>query len=249
MKFHFIGTGAADYPKHSDAPEKRRFTSTLVDDSLLIDATESIIEDLDKIKNVPAMIFTHSHKDHFDKAFKDMVAPVECFAEKSWAAECEAKPLTPYEPVQAAGFTILPLPSNHSTPRKDEQPLIYILEKDGERVLYATDGAWLLNGAYHAIKKGEMLDACIFDGTVGDEFPSNWRIFEHNTLPMVRTMKKALIGAKLLKENAPVIVTHLARTLHPDQKTLEENEKKMGSELIIAYDGMVFDTKKQNVGN
>ena len=61
MKFHFLGTGAADWPKHSDAPEKRRFTSTLVEDSLLIDGTESIIEELDRVKNVDAMIFTHSH--------------------------------------------------------------------------------------------------------------------------------------------------------------------------------------------
>lgn len=244
MKFHFIGTGAADYPKHSDAPEKRRFTSTLVDDSLLIDGTESIIEDLTLVKNVPAMIFTHSHKDHFEKAFKDMVCPKESFCEKSWAAECEATPLTPFVPFETAGFVITPLPSNHSTPRKDEQPLIYILEKDGERILYATDGAWLLNGAYHAIKAGEPLDAAIFDGTVGDQLPNDWRIFEHNTLPMVRNMKKAMIGAKLLKEGALVIVTHLARTLHPDQKTLEENEKALGNELIIAYDGMVFDTKK-----
>lgn len=244
MKFHFIGTGAADYPKHSDAPEKRRFTSTLIDNSLLIDGTDSIIDDLDTVKNVPAMIFTHSHADHFDKAFKDQVCPMESFCEKSWADECEAKPLTPYVPFETAGFRILPLPANHSTSRKSEQPLIYILEKDGERVLYATDGAWLLNGAYHAIKNGEALDAAIFDGTVGDQLPNDWRVFEHNTLPMVRNMKRALAGAKLLKEDAPVIVTHLARTLHPDQKTLEENEKKLGNELIIAYDGMVFDTKK-----
>ncbi|MBR3928122.1 MAG: hypothetical protein IKJ65_03875 [Clostridia bacterium] len=244
MKFHFIGTGAADYPKHSDAPEKRRYTSTLVDGCLLIDGTDSIIDDIDLVKNVPAMIFTHSHADHFDKPFRDMVAPKECYSEKSWAAECEAKPLTPFVPFEAAGFQILPLPANHSTPRKDEQPLIYILEKAGERVLYATDGGWLLNGAYHAIKDGAPLDAAIFDGTVGDQLPNDWRVFEHNTLPMVRNMKKALVGAGLLKEKAPVIVTHLARTLHPDQKTLEENEKKLRDELIIAYDGMVFDTRK-----
>ena len=243
MKFHFLGTGAADWPKHSDAPEKRRFTSTLVEDSLLIDGTESIIEELDRVKNVDAMIFTHSHKDHFEKSFKDQVAPKATYCEKSWAEDCGAAPLTPFVPFDVAGFHILPLPSNHSTPRKDEQPLIYILEKDGERVLYATDGAWLLNGAYHAIKDGAPLDAAVFDGTVGDALPNNWRVFEHNTLPMVRTMKRALVGAGLMKENAPVIVTHLARTLHPDQKTLEENEKSLGNELIIAYDGMVFDTK------
>lgn len=243
MKFEFLGTGAADYPKHSDAPGRRRYTSTLVDGSLLIDGTDSIIDFIDKVRSVPAMIFTHSHKDHFDKAFLDEIAPKAVFTEKGWAEEAGAIPITPCAPFEAAGFRILPLPANHSTKNKNEQPLCYILEKDSERILYATDGAWLLNGTYHAIKDGAPLDAAIFDGTVGDDFANDWRIFEHNTLPMVRTMKRSLIGAGLLKENAPVIVTHLARTLHPDHETLVRREKEFGNELIFAFDGMEFDTR------
>lgn len=243
MIFKFLGTGAADYPKHSDAPGRRRYTSTLVDGELLIDGTDSVADFLDEIRGVKAIMYTHSHKDHYDAEFKLRLAPESAFCEKSWAAECGASPVVPGTAFRAAGFTVMPVPSNHSTERTGEITLNYILEKDAERVLYATDGAWLTNRCYHEIKKGAPLDACVFDGTVGDAFPDDWRIFEHNTLPMVRSMRSGLLRAGLLKENAPVIVTHLARTLHPDHETLVKHEKETGGCLIFAFDGMVFDTK------
>ena len=243
MIFKFLGTGAADYPKHTDMPGRRRYTSTLVDSSLLIDATDSVSDFIGEIRNVDAVIYTHSHHDHFDADFKEVFAPKSAYCEASWAKECNANPVTPYEAFEAAGFLITPVQSSHSTDRKDEKTLNYILEKDNERVLYATDGAWLTNGAYHAIKDGAPLDAAVFDGTVGDDFPDDWRVFEHNTLPMVRSMRRALVKAGLLKENAPVIVTHLARTLHPDHETLLKREAESGGGLIFARDGMVFDTR------
>jgi len=244
MIFKFLGTGAADYPKHSDIPGYRRYTSTLVDGNLMIDATDSVRDSIQESTGVDAVIYTHSHKDHFDAAFKEAFKPKSAYCEASWAEECGASPVTPMVAFEAAGFRILPVPSNHSTARENEKTLNYILEKDGERVLYATDGAWLTNAAYHAVKAGAPLDAAVFDGTVGDDYPNDWRVFEHNTLPMVRTMRLALLKAGLLKENAPVIVTHLARTLHPDHETLVRREAESGGKLIYAFDNMVFDTRK-----
>ena len=47
---------------------------------------------------------------------------------------------------------------------------------------------------------------------------------------MVKSMQKTGI----LGPNAPVFLTHLARTLHPNQKTLEESLEKP---LEACYDG------------
>lgn len=69
----------------------------------------------------------------------------------------------------------------------------------------------------------------------------DWRVFEHNTLPMVRAMRRALEKANLLKKGAPVVATHLARTLHPSQAALEAHEAASDAPLLIARDGMMFE--------
>lgn len=241
MRFLFLGTGAADWKEPADDGEYRRNTSTLVDGEMLIDGNETISEALPMLENVPAMLFTHSHGDHYSKPFLQRVRPRRVFCEESWAEEAGARPVIPGSAFSTAGFQILPVTASHSTGRKNERPLHYILEKDGRRVLYATDGAWLTNHAYHAIKDGAPLDGCVFDGTVGDAFPDDWRVFEHNTLPMVRAMRRALEKANLLKKGAPVVATHLARTLHPSQAALEAHEAASDAPLLIARDGMTFE--------
>ena len=73
MKLLFLGTGAADWDIKSPERQEgfRRYTSTLVDGSLLIDPGPCVLEalqtfgaDRSKIKYI---INTHSHSDHYNK--------------------------------------------------------------------------------------------------------------------------------------------------------------------------------------
>ena len=73
MRFLFLGTGAADWKRPQDTGEYRRNTSTLVDGEMLIDGNETISEALPMLENVPAMLFTHSHGDHYSKPFLQRV--------------------------------------------------------------------------------------------------------------------------------------------------------------------------------
>lgn len=237
MRITFLGTGAADWKGPLATGEYRRFTSTLFDGRLLIDGTGRVCDMLPDTSGVEVMLFTHSHADHFDLEFLRAVAPKRAFAERSWASEFGMEGAEVGRTFCAAGYEITPVPANHSTARTDEQALNYVISDGRKRVLYATDGAWLTNGAYHVIRRGEPLDAAVFDGTVGDDFPDDWRVFEHNTLPMVRVMRASLVKAGLLKVGANAFVTHLARTLHPDQKTLTARESARENPLVIAYDG------------
>lgn len=238
MRLTFLGTGAADWNEPLESGEYRRFTSTLIDGKLLIDGTETVADSLPLFGSVDAMLFTHSHRDHFSFDFLKQVAPKQAFCERSWAAEFGMNPLTPCVGFECAGYAITPVPSNHSTERKDEVTLNYVISDGHVRILYATDGAWLTNTAYHVIKAGAALDAVVFDGTVGEDLPDDWRVFEHNTLPMVRIMRDSMKKSKLLKSDAPVFVTHLARTLHPSQAELEAREALSASPLVICRDGM-----------
>lgn len=238
MKLHFLGTGAADWNGPDERGERRQFTSTLVDGCLLIDAGFDVLPLLDP-SAVQAVLFTHSHSDHFNLDVLRSLAPCTVYAHESWADEISGDglcivPLKLGETVVlSTGHTITPMPANHSTEKNHEQPLHFLIEC-GARLLYATDGAWLLNQEHHIIGS-QMLDAAVFDATIGDGFDGDWRIFEHNSIDMVRLMVKTLQTQGRLTPSAPVYLTHMARTLHGTQS---EIEARLEFPLIAAFDGM-----------
>lgn len=244
MKLYFPGTGAADWNGPDERGECRRFTSTLVDGCLLIDLNPDVLPLIDR-SAVSTVIFTHSHGDHFDPDALRTLAPCTVYAHESWAGEISGEGLTVIPLVIGrnvllpTGHTITPLPANHSTERSYEQPLHYLVEKDDVRLLYATDGAWLLNRAHHIIGN-RKLHAAVFDATIGDAADGDWRIFEHNSIDMVRLMVKSLRKQGRLSENAPVFLTHMARTLHGSQAEIEAG---LECPLVAAYDGFAAEIK------
>ena len=81
----------------------------------------------------------------------------------------------------------------------------------------------------------KQLDAIIWDATMG-EVTGDPRIFGHNDLTMIRHMNQTLASQKVLKLDAKIILTHIARNLHPAHDVLEKRLLPEG--LIPAYDGM-----------
>lgn len=239
MKIQFLGTGAADWNGSDERGEFRRLTSTLLDETLLIDGTCAILEQIADRSKISDVFLTHSHSDHFDIEALKALAPCRVYAHESWASEISGEGLTVIalkigQPVCAAGFTVLPMPANHSTERAWEQPLHYLFEKDQKRLLYATDGAWLLNQEHHLIGS-RTLDAAVFDATIGDGFDGDYRIFEHNSIDMVRLMVATLHKTGRLRPDAPVYLTHMARTLHGTQREIEE---KLAPPFVACFDGL-----------
>ena len=239
MLLRFLGTGAADWNGPDENGEYRRFTSTLLDGRVLIDVTKTVLDMIPDKSKVTDVFFTHSHRDHFDPEALKALAPCRVHAHESWAGEISGDgltviPLKTGVSAEAAEYTFLPMPSNHSTPREYETTLHYLIEGGGRCLLYATDGAWLLNSEHRMIGN-KVLSAAVFDATIGDAIPGDWRIFEHNSVDMVRLMVKTLLKAGRLGEGAPVFLTHFARTLHPSQAELE---RSMEPPLRVCFDGM-----------
>ena len=239
MKLTFLGTGAADWNGPDERGEYRRLTSTLLDGCLLIDVTATVLDMIPDPAAITDVFFTHSHGDHFSIDALKALAPCRVYAHESWAGEIAGEgltvvPLKIAEPVEAAGFTMIPMPSNHSTQREYETTLHYLIEKGGKRLLYATDGAWLLNREHHVIGQ-KVLDAAVFDATIGDACEGDWRVFEHNSIDMIRLMLRSMLKMGRLREDAPVFLTHMARTLHGTQAEVEQSAEKP---FVVCYDGM-----------
>jgi len=253
MHITFLGTGAADW-RREDA-DFRAFTSTRINGDLLIDGTMAVYERLEghtgEIKDV---LYTHNHRDHFDIELLKKLAPVRAHIHKSWAHKVQAEgveviPFECNEKFAVGGYEVMALPSNHLTEDWNDITVHYVVTHNGKSVFYATDGAWITTREWHGLLNYE-LDAAIFDATIGDSYPGDYRIFEHNNLDMVRlmlkTMRCPMFADKpafgrihgVIKPDAPVFITHLARTLHPSQAELV---KSLEGEFVVAYDGFEAD--------
>ena len=220
MKIFFLGTGAADWPleRPADYKEFRRLSSAVIDDTLLIDPGPQVLEALDTYgkTDVKYIINTHSHDDHY--------------REKTKQALCNrgAKfvKLQPGEQATLGKYSVTAYKANHGTCTD----AVHFMITDGEKTLfYGLDSAWLLYEEVQAIKICKP-DLAVFDATIGD-CPGDYRIFEHNNLNMVLEMKQTLDPYM-----GKVCISHMARTLHTDHKTLAENMAKHG--IIAACDGL-----------
>lgn len=127
-------------------------------------------------------------------------------------------------------------PRTTVTERKQEQALHYAKTKGERSVFYATDGAWLLYEAIRLIRERRFaFDALIIDATIGDGQEGDYRVFEHNSLPMIRMIVNTLHATGVLRPQAPVCLTHLARTLHPSQAELEAANP---APYVVTKDGL-----------
>lgn len=224
MKLHFLGTGAADW--NPNKPEKgkqyRRLSSLLIDDQLLIDPGPCIHEFAETygyphlFADLKTVINTHRHRDHYNE-------------ESLGRLGMALTEIGNFTTVETAEYRITAYPANHAT-AQDPQHFLIESKADGKKLFYGCDGAWYLYPVWRALKE-QRPDAVIFDCTVGDT-PGDYRIFEHNSIPMVEIMSQTL-----RPYCGRFFASHMARTLHTDHDTLHDRLAPLG--IVPAYDDMV----------
>ena len=220
MIITFLGSGAADwsYKEHGHMEGFRRNSSALIDGCLLIDPGPCVPEALKafgkEAKNIRYIINTHRHSDHYSKETLAYLESATFYSLDAGQTENIGK------------YTVTALRANYSTC----MDAVHFIISDGEKKLfYGLDGAWLLYDEVSAIKK-EGIDLAVLDATVGD-IEGDYRIFEHNSLSMVREIK-----ASLCKYVKRWMISHMARTLHTSHDVLSREMHKYGIE--VAYDGL-----------
>ncbi len=256
----FLGTGAADWPRDkypSDVNkllrgDHRGLSSALINKKILIDCGPTVLLALEKINVdvnlITDIIITHTHSDHFSlevlvQLLKKRLVKVKIniWLEESAVFKTEKlsgyniHPLTVMNTFYVPDFEIVPLCANHKVEDSHEKPLHYLFKAKNKTFFYALDGAWLMTETWREIKK-EKLDAIIWDATIGQQ-NGDYRIFEHNSLDMIRYMNQTLRSNGVLKDSSRILLSHMARTLHSHQVELKKT--LLPEKIIPAHDGMV----------
>ena len=259
IKVRFIGTGGSDWNSPSESGELRRHASILADGKVLFDYTPSAADMF--AENPPQVVFyTHSHNDHYDaKAALDLgikrVYLGETWLERAKsdfqkASESTGKPVPEIIPlslgqvVEQDGLKVTALPANHTSNYSDEQALIYLIEKDSTRLLYATDTAGLmafalaLAGVGQFSRERKFLTGIIMEATMALDYKnSDMSMFSHSSSALVENTVKVLSSSRkyVPVEGQKVYLTHLGKRQQPSQAELD---RTLPDPLKAAYDGL-----------
>ena len=259
ISVRFLGTGAADWNGIDSRGEHRRLSSILLDSRTLVDFTPSCIDMIPTGVEPDSIIYTHSHDDHYNPEAALKVGVKRVYLSQTWydIAIAEFKtaakklglpipqiiPLYVGQAVDINGLTVTPLPASHATGYKFEQTLMYLIERAGVRLLYATDTGGIpaiaarIAGIDAHDKDGKPITAIIFEATMGMDHDDDFRIFTHTSVGGVERIVRVLEKTKRYTPpmGQPVYLTHMARTLHSTQAELDAT---LPQPLRAAYDGL-----------
>lgn len=251
-EFTFLGTGAADWDIKDKGGFFRRNSAALVNKNLMLDCGRHIFDFMESSGNphlyddVSDIIITHNHDDHYCResvlklAGKNRLR-VGCSKEVMRIIgahpNIEYTAFEPFGEYMMGEYKVTALLANHHVVvNENDAAFHYIIETaDGKKIFYGLDGAWFLRPSWEVMKKHKF-DVMVLDCTVGDM--DDWRMFEHNTIPMLRMMMREIQNQKLVSQNGVVIASHMAKTLHSSHEETAEILKKFG--MAAAFDGMSF---------
>ena len=255
----FLGTGAADWNGIDSRGEHRRLSSILLDSRTLVDLTPSCLDMIPAGVQPDTIIYTHAHGDHYKPEAVLKVGVKRVYLSQTWfdIAVTEFKtaakkldlpmpqitPLYVGQAIEINSLTVTPLPASHATGKKFEQTLMYLIEKAGVRLLYATDTGGIpavaarIAGIDAHDNEGKPITAIIFEATMGMGHDNDFRSFTHTSVEGVARIVRVLEKTKRYTPpmGQPVYLTHMARTLHGTQAELDAN---LPQPLRAAYDGL-----------
>ena len=250
--FEFLGTGAADWNIEDRCGFFRRNSSALLNGEILFDAPDHIWDYRAKsgraqlLDGVRLLLVTHDHPDHISVSSVRALAaehPITVACDEAlWRELSDIEgvrhlSLSLNEPCELMGYRITPVLANHDVVVSADQRAVHyiVTTPDQKTVFYGLDGAWLLRPTWQVMLT-HRFDLMVFDCTCGDA--DDWRLFEHNTIPMLRTMTAEVKRLGMLTEGGRLVASHLARTLHADPDTTRRILSDFGMQM--AEDGLVL---------
>ena len=233
MKIKILGTRGEI---KASLPEHANHSGVLIDSVILLDVGEKKFLDY-----YPKYIFTtHLHPDHAYFVRRGIVEATEVvdftiFAPEGYKDFANVKVLSGETILDS--YKITPVPTHHS---KLVQSQSYIIEKDGEKLLYTGDVV-LIDKKYYPLFNG--LDLVITDGSyirkggliLKDK--TTGRIYGHTGIPNLIDMYKEYTQDILFIHFGGWFFENPQKSI----KQLEELGSENGVNVIAGYDGMEID--------
>ncbi len=250
MKFTFLGTGAADWDWQSFPPGTRGSCTTLLDDTILIDAGPTALENFSRNRVSPDgltdILITHSHSDHFStKSIAALARDRQLTVHATHQAllrlgdiPCRRHALTLRERFTIGDHAFTVLPANHALEDPDENAFHFLIDTPERRALYALDGGWILSNA-RIMLAGRPIDTIVWDATSGPSL-NDWRFADHNDLGMIDAMRQALLQLGYITPATKHVLDHIAWSLWPQSKE-ECQQVAARYNAILAEDGMTIE--------
>lgn len=234
MKIEILGTRGEIIPFSA---YHKRHSGVLIDDYILLDLGE-----MEFLKYQPQYIFiTHLHADHAFFVNNNYV--------KKWLKNASIYlPERPvgltlgrvmHTPLQLSGYKITPIPTRHSLKVKSQG---YLIESEQERIFYTGDLIGI-DKKYHNLLCN--LDVVITEASfirrngLIRRNPATGKLFGHAGLPN--------LIAFFSNFTSVIVLTHFGSWFFVDQKKAKKRLVQLGREyqtkVVIAYDGMRFETK------
>ena len=247
------------YAREHKGKNIRTRSQAMIDDSILVDfGPDTYLHllqyDLD-ITELEHCLITHVHKDHLGEEallyrkrgfanLKEGTKPLTVYGSQDVGDALKPdengkvtedgslffRELKPYEPVQIGEYTITTLPAYHGT----DNPLFYMIEKDGKCLLYAHDTDIVKEEVWEYLVQNQIrFDLVSMDCTEGLK-----HIEYHGHMNLERDMivKNRMLENGIANEKTIFICNHFS---HNGQATYEAAcEFAAQNGLVISYDGM-----------
>lgn len=261
MRVRFLGSGSACWDREPRTSKIfRRFSSILIDKRFIIDYTWMVEEMIPEGCHPKAIVYTHSHPDHYDPRAAVKLGVEHVFLQRGWLADAQANfakaskdlglPAPTIHPLDVGvrfrlgQYEILPLPANHHTGKIHEQALIYKVTKlcknGAVRLLYATDTSNIMSTAFFlGCTRKEPVTAAIMEATGQPGRKYDGLRISHSTVSMVNDIFTSFMkpgkGAYMpASPDQKVYLTHLGY-YEWGQNTFDD---KIPAGLATAYDGL-----------
>ncbi len=250
----FCGCEHCRYAQRVGGVELRTRSGAMVDDALKIDFGPDTLAhayryglDFSYLEHV---LITHSHEDHFtpaDIAYRrrgfshppEDAAPLKvygnrvvCDAIDAMRIEgIESRLMIPFEPVRAGAWTVTALKAIHML-GLDEEPLFYLIERDGRSILYAHDTGEFPEDDMEFLA-GRRINLISLDCTNGVK---HFDYLGHMGIEHNLRMREKLLANGAADERTVFVCQHFSHNgLAP-----YEQVKAMAKGMLVAYDGMVL---------